>query len=120
ACMLTQQGGNDGFVLAATVVSPDATRRLVGQIALKVLNLFSRKVSVDWMAKAGMKELASVLEQKQLGDLRGLLRVGPAFELLPYQPGDTTAKAAPILLFIHGTNSNSTESFAKLVGTDLW
>lgn len=118
--MLTQQRGNDGFVLPATVVSADATRSLAGQIALKVLNLFSRKMPADWVAKAGMKELATVLEQKQLGESRGLFRVGGAFELLKYQAGDTTVKAGPILLFIHGTNSSSTGSFAELAGSDLW
>ncbi|HEY4291354.1 MAG TPA: CHAT domain-containing protein [Puia sp.] len=110
---LTQQrGGDDSFALPLTISDTRSDRGLLQQIALKVVNLFTKKA-----AAKGMGLLAEDLEEKQLGKVRGLVRVTNTFELVPFNAGELQGTA---LLFIHGTNSSSTGSFGELVGTDLW
>ncbi|HTI93016.1 MAG TPA: CHAT domain-containing protein [Puia sp.] len=113
---LTQQrGGDDSFQLPLTISDTRSERGLLQQIALKVVNLFTKKA-----AAKGMGLLADDLEEKQLGKLRGLVRVTSSFDLVPFAAGELQGKTDPVLLFIHGTNSSSAGSFGELVGTDLW
>ena len=107
-----QRGGDDAFQLPLTISDTRSDRGLLQQIALKVVNLFTKKA-----AAKGMGLLAEDLEEKQLGKLRGLVRVTNTFDLVPFNAAEMQG---PALLFIHGTNSSSTGSFAELVGTDLW
>ena len=113
--ILTQQRGEAAtFRLPGVITGSQTTRGLVDQVALKVLKLYSRTP-----VRKGMAWLAGELEEKQLGGLRGLVKVTETFELLPLTPGEVPG-AGPVLLFIHGTNSSAKGSFAELVSTDLW
>ncbi|MBS1663633.1 MAG: CHAT domain-containing protein [Bacteroidetes bacterium] len=110
-----QRGADEGIQLPLTLDAPPSERGLVQQIALKVAQLFTKKA-----AAVGMAELAKTLEEKHLGTMRGVFRVSSTFELSPFVATDSDSKSGPSLLFIHGTNSSSTGSFAELVGSDLW
>lgn len=108
-----QRGAEDGFQLPLTLDTSRADRGLVQQIALKVVNLFTKKA-----AARSMRAIAEELERHQLNEGTGLLRVSPSFGLTPF---DTTeAITGPVLLFIHGTNSSTAGSFRELVTTHLW
>jgi hypothetical protein len=108
----TNRSGEASFELPTELDNPDVSRSIVGKAALKVLNLFTR-------SKAGIaiKSIAGDLEEKQLGKLKGLVRINKFFEL---EKAEASAAANPFLLFIHGTNSSTTGSFGELLRTDLW
>ena len=110
-----QRGGDDSFQLPLTVTDSRSERGIVQQIALKFVNLFTKKA-----AATGMEALAKDLEEKHLGKLRGLVRVTPSFDLVPFTAAELQGKLEPVLVFIHGTNSSSAGSFGELPGTDLW
>jgi pimeloyl-ACP methyl ester carboxylesterase len=121
--MATQQRGGETAMLlpvsldrgATPGFQPALTRGgILETVALKVLNLFTRKA-----AAKGMAWLAADLEEKQLGSQRGLMRVTARFGLTPMD-NHSPLKPGPVLVFIHGTNSSSTGSFAELVNTELW
>jgi tetratricopeptide (TPR) repeat protein len=103
---------NTAFVLPAIVRSPGADRGLVGDIALKLLNVFLKKP----LAK-GVRMLASQLEDKMMEEGEGLLHWDKHFCFTPFnrKPSDQ-----PYLLFLHGTNSNAKGAFGKLGQSDVW
>ena len=108
--------GESYFELPSTLEHPDASRGIIGTIALKVFNIFSKKKASGEATKI-MKALAAELEAKQMATMSGLVQLTPNFELKKPSGLNT---ANPFILFIHGTNSNTTGSFGELVGTDLW
>src|SRR5882757_6142457 len=107
--------GEAGVELPSTLQHPDASRGIIGEIALKVFNLFERRV-----VKKGMRDLAVDLEGKQMAGFKGLIRIKDNFNLENILPGELTTKEGPALLFIHGTNSSTFGSFGELPGTTLW
>lgn len=110
---LVQNRDGESFIeLPTELEHPDASRGILGKIALKVLNLFTKKIAVNTIT-----EIAKDLEEKQMGSLRGLVRVSDGFELEKLGEINT---GSPILLFIHGTNSSTKGSFAELKGSRLW
>ncbi len=111
--VVQKRDGEAVLELPSELEHPDASRSLFGKIALKVLNLFVKEKG----AGAIMGELAKDLEKKQLGSLRGLVRITKDFDLV--KPDGIDA-SRPFVLFIHGTNSSTTGSFAELKGTSLW
>ncbi len=113
--MTPQRGADSAFSLPLTLQTQQADRGIVQQIALKVVNLFTKKA-----AATGIHALAANLEDKHLGVLRGLCNVTNTFELTPFNIDDASLKTSPALLFIHGTNSSSKGSFGELPGSDLW
>lgn len=106
------RSGEASFELPTELDNPNVSRSIIGKVALKVLNLFTRK-------KAGIaiKVIAGELEEKQLGKYKGLVRVNKFFEL---EKAEALIIGNPFLLFIHGTNSSTTGSFSEFLGTDLW
>jgi len=104
--------GETVFELPADLEHPDASRGFLGKSVLKLFNLFARKkVSV------AMEVLVKELEEKQLATMSGLVQLTRNFELKKPEGLNT---ANPMVLFIHGTNSNTTGSFGELLGTELW
>ncbi|MGC3944722.1 MAG: CHAT domain-containing protein [Chryseolinea sp.] len=94
------------------LVSTDVERGLIGNVLLKVVNIFSKK-----KLTRKVKELARDLEMKQLENQIGLFRLDKSFQLLPLNDETSTR---PYLLFIHGTATSTKGSFGGLDGTDPW
>jgi len=115
AAVKVNRDGEAVFELPSTLEHPDATRGILGDIALKIFSLFARKV-----AKKGMKILAAELEDQQMDGFKGLVKITDSWELEHIKPGDISAKNSPVILFIHGTNSSTKGSFSELRGTGLW
>jgi hypothetical protein len=100
------------FELPLALESDSTERGVVGDIALKVLNVFTKKA-----ISKKIKDLAADLERKQLEDQSGLYKVERDFSLHKFLPGQT---GRPYLLFLHRTNSSTKGSFGELLGTELW
>ncbi|WP_431213615.1 DUF7379 domain-containing protein [Puia sp. P3] len=68
-----------------------------------------------------MTDLAKHLEEAHLKNDRGLFRVDANFGMTPFNASEWQGKTDPALLFIHGTNSSSAESFFNdLPSNGLW
>lgn len=102
----------DVFVLPAAIKSTSGDRGIIGDIAISVVRLFTKKTISDTIAG-----LAAKLEDKHLNAREGLFRLGDDFDLLPF---DKKPSGKPFLLFIHGTNSSAKEAYGGLVNTDAW
>lgn len=102
-------------LLSGQVETDDATRSLVGSIALKFLRKFSKKALT-----AGVKKIAESLEKKGLDKAPGLYFVSSDFGLTNFTPASKTDDSKPCLLFIHGTMSSTSGGFNKLAGSDVW
>lgn len=113
--MIPQRGADTAFSLPLTLQTQQADRGIIQQVALKVVTLFTKKA-----AASGIQALATDLENKHLGTLRGLCKVTNTFDLTPFNADSASLKTSPVLLFIHGTNSSSKGSFGELPGSDLW
>ena len=111
------RSGEASFEIPADLDHPDASRSVVGKVALKVLNLFARKVVPEKIIEEKIKAFAGDLEEKQMGKYKGLVRVTQHFEL---EKTGTFNSGNAFLLFIHGTNSSTIGSFGELTGTELW
>ena len=100
------------FELPTVLPSDGAERGIVGDIALKALNIFVKK-----QVQGKVHELATDLEKKQLQDYSGLFQLRRDFSFQEYVP---TLTSTPHLLFLHGTASSTLGSFGGLIGTDIW
>ena len=107
-----KRDGETVFELPTGLEHGDVNRGFAGSAVLKVFNLFAKK-----KLSSSIQELAKDLEQKQMGKLGGLVQITANFELKKPEGLNT---ANPFILFIHGTNSSTTGSFAELAGTELW
>ncbi len=109
-----QQRGSstEAFKLPSTLQSDEAERGIVGDIALKVLNIFVKK-----QVQGKVHELAKELEKKQLEGFSGLYQLNRNFSLQKFEPQNTSQ---PYLLFLHGTSSSTLESFGGLINSDVW
>jgi CHAT domain-containing protein len=102
------------FVVPTAIANVDSERGIVGQAALKLLNVFVKKSVSD-----GVKSIAERLEDKLVGKTEGLCVFNSDFSLGKYQPDDKPSDL-PILLFIHGTNSNTVGAYQKFKGSQVW
>ena len=102
----------EAFEMPMYLETDAATRGLFGDVALKVLNVFTKN------AVAGkVIDMAARLEKKALENMSGLYSVNADFKL-----SKTSVKIAdkPWLLFIHGTNSSTAGSFSEIQNSELW
>lgn len=112
---LKTRGAEPGVIELPTELYAETQERgLFKTIALKLLKIFGKKAVVVPAVKA----LAGKLEDKQLGDLRGLLKLNPDFTLEEVQLPEQAEK--PYLLFIHGTASSTSGSFDKMSSSVFW
>lgn len=102
----------EGFTLPLSVRSSGEHRGIVGDIVLKAVNIFTKKP----VAK-GIRKLAIALEEKQLGNDVGLLRLKNDFS---FQKITGTLPDELHLLFLHGTASSTHGSFGDLQQTSTW
>jgi len=91
----------------------DGEQRDIKDIFLKVVKIFTRKRVID----KTIKELAAILEQKQLDNKVGLFQLSASFDL---SDNILQEDGKPYLLFIHGTNSSTKGSFELLQGSSTW
>lgn len=110
--MAASRSGSSVFELPSGISPTEDDRSLLGDIALKLLNIFSKK-----KLSSEIKKLAEDFEEKQLNFQNGVYSVDKNFNLTLYQP---TVSSKPWLLFLHGTASSSFGSFGELAGTPLW
>ena len=109
---LQTREGSGSFELPATLGMHDSQRGIIGDVALKIVNIFTRK-----LAEESVAALAAKLEEKQKAGFNGLVSINARFQLEPLKKTDPSK---PILLFIHGTNSSTEGSFGEIFGTPLW
>lgn len=110
------RSANDAPLLPISLNSDDASRSLIGDIALKFLRKFAKKE-----VQKGIRKVAEEIEEKALGNRRGLFSITEDFDLAPFK--DTAAKVPktqPTLLFIHGTSSSTKGAFGELVASEVW
>ncbi|MBD0288910.1 MAG: hypothetical protein ICV79_26325, partial [Flavisolibacter sp.] len=106
------RSASGSFEIPLSLQGDAAERGVVSDIALKVLNVFTKKA-----IGREVRKLAEDLERKQLENQSGLYRVDAHFVLQKFVPEPTSK---PYLLFLHGTNSSTKGSFGELVNTALW
>lgn len=110
------RSNNDAPLLSGKVESDDSSRSLVGDIALKVFSVFSKKALTT-----GVKKIAENIEKKGLDQQPGLYFVDEKFQLTPFDPSIIKKdEAKPFLLFIHGTMSSTNGGFNQLVDSEVW
>src|SRR5436190_10425866 len=102
----------EDFVVPLYLETDEANRGLFGDIALKILNVFTKEA-----VTAKVIDIAANLEKKLLNKTSGLYIVNANFSLTK-----TTVKPSdkPYLLFIHGTNSSTPGSFSEIINSELW
>jgi hypothetical protein len=99
------------FEIPDGISAESSDRSILNKILLKVLNIFTRKAT-----DIGVKELAKILENRQLENKRGLYFLNSDFKLRVFVPD---GQDKPYLLLIHGTASSAMGSFQDLKGTAL-
>jgi hypothetical protein len=102
----------ESFEIPMYLKTDDANRSLLGDIALKALNVFAKKA-----VSQKVIDVAAKLEKKALENMSGVYAVNADFKL-----SKAAVKNAdnPYLLFLHGTNSSTIGSFGELRGSELW
>ncbi len=107
-----KRAAGESFEIPMYLKTDDATRSLVGDIALKFLNVFTKKAVTQKVI-----DIAARLEKKGLQNMSGVYFVNSRFDLhkAPVQRSDK-----PYLLFIHGTNSSTSGSFGEILNSELW
>jgi CHAT domain-containing protein len=126
-----RDGAADSFHLPLQLDASGEERGLAGKIVMKLLKVFTKKA-----AQKGVSTLAENLEDKHLllgigdnpafstqwknamlGKGAALLKIESNFSLSPKIAIDADK---PVLLFIHGTNSDTIGAFSALAGTKQW
>ena len=102
-----KRGINDLFDVPLSIESDDQSRGIIKKIALKVINVFAKKA-----IQVGVKTLATRFEEKSLEGQSGLYWINENFELKSKYIKKESDQ--PYLLFLHGTGSSTTGSFAEL------
>lgn len=100
------------FEVPAFIRSGSGERGLFGNLAIKLLNVFTKKKVVHKVA-----DLAADLERKQLDNLSGLYHLDKDFNFHKYE---AAVSDKPYFIFLHGTASSTFKSFGELIGTDTW
>ena len=106
------QRATDGFILPPSLKSTDGERSLIGEIAAKLLKVFAKKAIGN-----GVRALAEKLEKTHLAEREGLNYLSKTFT---FEKFSGTAQSKPLLLFIHGTNSDTKGAFEDLSFSELW
>lgn len=101
--------------LPVSLYSDDASRGLVGDIALKVFKVLTKK-----SVKQSIKKIAALIEDKGLEKRSGLYTVSSNFELTAYKNEGRNTTSKKMLLFIHGTASSTQGAFDDLKESDVW
>jgi len=102
----------ESFEIPMYLKTDEANRSLLGDIALKALNVFAKKA-----VSQKVIDVAAKLEKKALENMSGVYTINADFKLskAPVKNADK-----PYLLFLHGTNSSTIGSFGELKGSELW
>ncbi len=109
------RGVGDIFEIpAALSISDD--RNIVGNILVKVINVFSKKKLGKEIGKR-IQQLASDLEKRLLEDKLGLYLLNADFNLQEFTPQQADK---PYLLFLHGTAASTERSFGAVKTTEAW
>lgn len=106
------------FMLPLTLESGTETRGILGKVALKIVNIFTRK-AIGSVVETSLHQLAQNFELKQLQTASGLFQVGRDFTLRPFTIS-TLDGQQPYLLFLHGTASSTLGSFGTLQQASGW
>ncbi|MBG9377115.1 CHAT domain-containing protein [Panacibacter sp. DH6] len=106
------QRSTDGFVIPPTLKSADGERSIVGEIAARLLKVFAKKAICN-----SVKALAEKLEKTHLGDREGLSYLTKTFA---FEKFTGSGQVKPMLLFIHGTNSDTKGAFEDLSTAEVW
>jgi CHAT domain-containing protein len=107
-----QNRSGETFEVPLFLESDSAERGLFGDIALKILNVFTKEA-----VTAKVIDIAANLEKKILHNMSGVYHLNANFQLSKIA---IKASSRPYLLFIHGTNSSTAGSFGELYNTELW
>jgi tetratricopeptide (TPR) repeat protein len=107
-----RQLSESGFTLPVRIASGENDRGLVGDIALKLVNVFKKKTLPN-----EIKKLAKKVEEKQLGGALGLYLLDHNFQ---FKSLEGLKQNVTYLLFIHGTASSTHGSFEDLKNTPVW
>ncbi|WP_460553290.1 DUF7379 domain-containing protein [Ferruginibacter profundus] len=110
--MAYNRSADNAFELPVNISNANSDRGILGSLALKLLNVFTKK-----KIAGGIGEIAGRLEDKLMIDGEGLFRLEKDFKLSGFE-NKTPDK--PFLLFIHGTNSNTIGAFGQLKNADVW
>ena len=111
----------DAPILPGSLASDDASRSLVGDIALKLFRKF-----IKTKVKQGIREVAAKIEERGLKEANGKINEGlysllPNFKLTAYKaPEIKIPGTKPYLLFLHGTSSSTVGAFGELQNSKLW
>ncbi|WP_153796123.1 CHAT domain-containing protein [Foetidibacter luteolus] len=101
------------FEIPLVLRNPAETERgIVSDVAVKIINIFTKKA-----VTIAVKKAAEKFEESKLNNRVGLYRLDENFELQNYITPDTTR---PCLLFLHGTASSTDGSFGGMKGSALW
>ena len=102
----------ESFEIPMYIRTDDANRGILGDIAVKMLNVFTKKA-----VSQKVIDIAAKLEKKALANMSGVYLVDNNFKL-----SKATIKKSdkPFLLFLHGTNSSTAGSFGEIKGSELW
>ena len=100
------------FVLPANIKNTGNDRGIIGDIAIKIVKIFTKATIAG--AVAG---IAAKLEDKHLDSKEGLFKLSDDFSLDTF---DKKQSSKPFLLFIHGTNSSAKEAYGDLAGSETW
>lgn len=124
------RSADDAPELPVSLESDDASRSLIGDIALKIFRRFAKK-----QIQRTIRDIATEIEDKGLRDSvtkikrKGLYSLNSKFELVKYIAPDTADSkpasdnqkdAKPFLLFIHGTSSSTEGAFGDLKDSRVW
>ncbi len=107
-----KRAAGESFEIPMYLKTDDATRGLFGDIALKLLNVFTKKA-----VSQKVIDIAAKLEKKTLENMSGLYTINADFKLSKTAVKDNKK---PFLLFLHGTNSSTIGSFGEIRGSELW
>jgi CHAT domain-containing protein len=102
----------ESFEIPMYLKTDEANRSLLGDIALKALNVFTKKA-----VSQKVIDIAARLEKKALENMSGVYAISPDFRLSKAMVKNADK---PYLLFLHGTNSSTTGSFGEIKGSELW
>ena len=106
------RAAGEAFEVPMYLESDSATRGLFGDIALKILNVFTKQTVANKIV-----DVAASLEKKTLENKSGVYAIDADFNL---NKTKITETVRPLLLFIHGTNSSTVGSFVEIKNTELW
>jgi len=107
-----KRAAGETFELPAYLDSGDNKRGFIGDIALKILNVFTKKA-----VTRKVKDIAIGLEKKLLEGRSGLYSINNSFQFTKAAPKKSDK---PYLLFIHGTNSYTVGAFGDIYNSELW